>query len=70
MKQKKQPAKAVGMHPGTTKTELGEDYWKSRPKDYSRELEEAVEHVLSVVEKSEESQRGRVRDWAGEEVIW
>jgi NAD(P)-dependent dehydrogenase (short-subunit alcohol dehydrogenase family) len=69
LKQKKLPAMAVGMHPGTMKTEMSKDFWKSGPKDHSREPEEAAEHVLGVVEKLEENQRGRVWDWAGEEVI-
>jgi len=34
------------------------------------EPEETAEHVLGVVERLEENQRGRVWDWAGEEVIW
>ena len=70
LKQKKLPAMAVGMHPGTMKTELSKDFWKSTPKHHLREPEEAAEHVLGVVERLEENQRGRVWDWAGEEVIW
>ena len=44
LKQKKQPTMTVGMHPGTMKTELSENLWKSRPKDHLREPKEAAEH--------------------------
>ena len=70
LKQTKRPAMAVAMHPGTMKTELSKDFWKSVPKDHLREPEEAAERVLGVVERLEEGQRGRVWDWAGKEVIW
>ena len=70
LKQKKLPAMAVGIHPGTMRTELSKDFWRSTPKDRLREPEEAAEYVLDVVERLEESQRGRVWDWAGSEVIW
>ena len=70
LKQKKLPAMAVGVHPGTVKTELSRDFWKSTPRDRLREPEEAAERVLDVVEKLGEDQRGRVWDWAGNEVIW
>ena len=70
LKQKKRPAMAVGIHPGTMKTELSKDFWKSAPKDQLREPEEAAKHVLDVVERLEEDQRGRVLDWAGNEVVW
>lgn len=70
LKQTNRPAMAVGIHPGTMKTELSRDFWNSTPKNHLRGPEEAAEHVLSVVEKLEEGQRGRVWDWAGKEVIW
>ena len=70
LKQTKRPAMAVGIHPGTMKTELSKDFWKSTPKDHLREPEEAAEHVLGVVQRLEEGQRGRVWDWAGKEVVW
>ncbi|KAF9647050.1 NAD(P)-binding protein [Thelephora ganbajun] len=70
LKQTKRPAMAVGIHPGTMKTELSRGFWKSAPKDRLREPEEAAEHVLSVVERLEEDQRGRVWDWAGKEIVW
>ena len=70
LKQKNLPAMAVGIHPGTMKTELSKDFWKSTPKDRLREPDEAAERVLGVVERLGEDQRGRVWDWAGEEVVW
>ena len=68
--QKKRPAMAVGIHPGTMKTDLSRNFWKSTPRDQLREPEEAAERVLDVVGKLEEDQRGRVWDWAGNEVVW
>jgi len=68
--QKKRPAMAVGVHPGTMKTELSRGFWKSTPRDQLREPEEAAERVLDVVGKLGEGQRGRVWDWAGNEVVW
>ena len=70
LKQKNLPAMAVGIHPGTMKTELSRDFWGSTPKGHLHEPEEAAEHVLGVVERLEEDQRGRVWDWAGKEVVW
>ena len=61
---------AVGIHPGTMKTELSKGFWKSTPSDQLREPEEAAEYVLDIVGKLEEGQRGRVWDWAGNEVVW
>jgi len=68
--QKKRPAVAVGIHPGTMKTELSRDFWKTTPRDRLRGPEEAAERVLDVVGKLGEGQRGRVWDWAGNEVVW
>ncbi|KAF9782605.1 hypothetical protein BJ322DRAFT_1110487 [Thelephora terrestris] len=70
LKQTKRPAMAVGIHPGTMKTELSRDFWKSTPKDLIREPEEAAEHVLGVVEELREDQRGKVWDWAGKRIVW
>ena len=70
LKQKNLPAMAVGIHPGTMKTELSKDFRGSTPKGHLHEPEEAAEHVLGVVERLEEDQRGRVWDWAGKEVVW
>ena len=70
LKQTKRPAMAVGIHPGTMKTELSKEFWKSTPGDQIREPEEAAERVLGVVERLGEEQRGKVWDWAGKEVIW
>ena len=68
--QKKRPAMAVGVHPGTMKTDLSRGFWRSTPGDQLREPEEAAERVLDVVGKLGEGQRGRVWDWAGNEVVW
>ena len=70
LKQTKRPAMAVAIHPGTMKTDLSKDFWNSVPASQLREPEEAAGRVLDVVEKLKEDQRGKVWDWAGEEVAW
>ena len=70
LQQTKRPAMAVGIHPGTMRTDLSKSFWKSVPDDQIREPEEAAERVLGVVERLREDQRGRVWDWAGKEVEW
>jgi NAD(P)-dependent dehydrogenase (short-subunit alcohol dehydrogenase family) len=70
LQQKRQPAIAVGIHPGTMKTELSKDFWNSAPMGRLWEPEEAAERVLTVVEGLNEHSRGRVWDWAGKEVVW
>ena len=70
LEQKKRHAMAVGIHPGTMKTELSKDFWKSTPEDQLREPEEAAKSVLDIVGTLEKGQRGGVWDWAGNEVVW
>ena len=61
---------AVGIHPGTMKTELSKDFWKSAPGGRLWEPNEAAERVLMVVRGLDEYNRGRLRDWVGKEVVW
>ena len=60
---------AVGIHPRTMRTELSKDFWNSAPGGRLWEPDEAAECVLMVVRGVDEYNRGRVWDWAGEEVV-
>lgn len=67
MRKKKPSSIAVGVHPGTVKTNLSKDFWNT-PK--LLEPEEAADNVVKVVESLTESDRGKVWDWAGKQVPW
>jgi NAD(P)-dependent dehydrogenase (short-subunit alcohol dehydrogenase family) len=60
----------VGLHPGTVKTDLSRGYWKSANKDEVFEAQDAAENLVNVVENLQTRQRGKVWDWAGEEIPW
>lgn len=62
-------AMCVGVHPGTTKTDLSKGYWDSVPKDRLHTPEEAAQHVVDVVNGLKEDQRGRLWDWEGKEIL-
>ena len=70
LKQTKRPAMAIGIHPGTMRTDLSKSFLNSVPRGQIHEPEEAAEHVLGVVERLREDQRGRVWDWTNKEVVW
>ncbi|KDQ64804.1 hypothetical protein JAAARDRAFT_145930 [Jaapia argillacea MUCL 33604] len=70
---KKVPAIAVGVHPGTVKTDLSKDFWEGVEKKKGGKLfepDEAAEKVAGVVETLGWEERGRVWDWKGEAVPW
>lgn len=60
----------VGVHPGTVKTDLSKGYWKSAAKDEVFEPQDAAENLVNVVGNLQARQRGKVWDWAGEEIPW
>lgn len=60
----------VGVHPGTVKTDLSRGYWKSATKNEVFEAQDAAENLVNVVENLQTKQRGKVWDWAGEEIPW
>lgn len=66
---KKTPAICVGVHPGTVKTGLSKDFWGGVQKEKLFEPEYAAEQLAQVVDGLSQSQRGRVWDWAGKEVM-
>ncbi|PFH52665.1 hypothetical protein AMATHDRAFT_139803 [Amanita thiersii Skay4041] len=63
-------AMCVGIHPGTVKTDLSQDFWESVGKNKLFEPLEAAKNVARVIEQVRLDQRGRVWDWAGTEVPW
>ena len=65
---KKLPALAVGVHPGTVKTDLSRDFWKSVKPEKLFSPEYAAERLAGVVGGLRRDQRGKVWDWKGEEV--
>ncbi|MCJ1311245.1 hypothetical protein MMC25_004916 [Agyrium rufum] len=61
-------AMCVALHPGTVKTGLSEDFWKTTPKEKLFEPEFAAESLLGVVRGLRMEDRGRVWDWEGKEI--
>ncbi|KAF5322532.1 hypothetical protein D9619_000985 [Psilocybe cf. subviscida] len=70
LQQGKIPAMAVGLHPGTVKTDLSKGFWDSSPREGVFEPEDAAANLVDVVENLKTSQRGKVWDWAGQEIPW
>ncbi|KAJ3556682.1 hypothetical protein NP233_g11921 [Leucocoprinus birnbaumii] len=66
----KNQAICVGLHPGTVKTDLSRGYWKSAAKNEVFEAQDAAANLVNVVENLQTRQRGKVWDWAGEEIPW
>ncbi|KAF9449932.1 C factor cell-cell signaling protein [Macrolepiota fuliginosa MF-IS2] len=60
----------VGVHPGTVKTDLSKGYWKSAAKQELFDPQDAAENLVNVVENLQTRQRGKIWDWAGEEIPW
>jgi NAD(P)-dependent dehydrogenase (short-subunit alcohol dehydrogenase family) len=68
LRQRKMPAIAVGVHPGTVKTNLSREFWGGVAEGKLFEPEYAAERLASVVDALGENARGRVWDWKGEEI--
>jgi NAD(P)-dependent dehydrogenase (short-subunit alcohol dehydrogenase family) len=66
----KTKAICVGIHPGTVKTDLSKDYWSSANVKDLFEPEDAAEKVADVVAGLTTAQRGKIWDWAGNQVLW
>ncbi|EXJ62541.1 hypothetical protein A1O7_02979 [Cladophialophora yegresii CBS 114405] len=61
-------AMCIGLHPGTVKTGLSEEFWESTAKEKLFSPEFAAERLLGVVEGLEEANGGRCWDWQGKEI--
>jgi len=70
LQQHKHPAMCVAMHPGTVKTDLSKDFWKSTEKDKLFEPQDAAAKMIDVVESLSNEQRGQFWDWAGKRIQW
>ncbi|KAF8974619.1 C factor cell-cell signaling protein [Flammula alnicola] len=70
LEQQKMQAIAVGVHPGTVKTDLSRGFWESAAKKELFEPMDAATNLVDVVGNLSTSQRGKVWDWAGQEVPW
>ncbi|KAI5809888.1 hypothetical protein DFH27DRAFT_589539 [Peziza echinospora] len=73
LEQKHIPAMAVGMHPGTVKTNLGKAlFWRGVEMDPGKTLfmpAEAARNVVGVARGLGVDKRGRCWDWKGEEIL-
>ena len=65
---KRLPAMAVGVHPGTMKTDLSKDFWRGVSAEKLFSPEYAAAKLAEVVDGLRAEQRGRVWDWKGDEV--
>ncbi|KIW16673.1 hypothetical protein PV08_03861 [Exophiala spinifera] len=62
-------AMCVGLHPGTVKTSLSEEFWQSTPKEKLFSPEFSAERLIDVVVNHlKEDGRGKCWDWDGKEI--
>ncbi|MCJ1393138.1 hypothetical protein MMC18_006010 [Xylographa bjoerkii] len=61
-------ALCVGLHPGTVRTGLSREFWKSTPRERLFEPEWAAGKLVDVVRGVGVQGRGRCWDWKGEEI--
>ena len=62
-------AMSVGLHPGTVKTGLSEEFWGSTPKEKLFSPEFSAERLCEVVKGRREGDRGKCWAWDGEEIL-
>jgi NAD(P)-dependent dehydrogenase (short-subunit alcohol dehydrogenase family) len=61
-------AMAVGLHPGTVKTDLSKEFWNNVDKEKLFEKEWVADTLLDVVRRMDLKARGRCWDWDTKEV--
>ncbi|KIX98236.1 uncharacterized protein Z520_06316 [Fonsecaea multimorphosa CBS 102226] len=61
-------AMCVGLHPGTVKTSLSQEFWNSTPREKLFSPEFSAQRLIDVVNGLEESSRGKCWDWNGQEI--
>ncbi|KAK5064702.1 hypothetical protein LTR84_000536 [Exophiala bonariae] len=61
-------AMCIGLHPGTVKTGLSEQFWESTPKEKLFSAEFSAERLIEVVNGVDESGRGKCWDWNAKEI--
>ncbi|KAJ3856916.1 hypothetical protein EV368DRAFT_71348 [Lentinula lateritia] len=69
LQMKKTTAMCVGIHPGTLRTDLSKDFWSSSSVNRLFDPEEAAKNIINVVQGLDETKRGKIWDWKGEEVL-
>ncbi|KAL5113889.1 hypothetical protein ACEQ8H_008239 [Pleosporales sp. CAS-2024a] len=62
-------AMAVGLHPGTVKTDLSKEFWGNVKKDKLFEKEWVAEQLVDVVKRVGVEGRGKCWDWEGKEIL-
>lgn len=62
-------AMAVGLHPGTVKTEFSKEFWGGVKEGKLFEKEFSAERLVEVVRGVGVDGRGRCWDWEGKEVL-
>ncbi|KAG5654491.1 hypothetical protein H0H81_001990 [Sphagnurus paluster] len=70
LQMKKSQAICVGVHPGTVRTDLSKNFWKSVPTSQLFEPEDAAQKLINVVGKLGIEDRGKIWDWAGKQIPW
>ncbi|KAJ3892480.1 NAD(P)-binding protein [Lentinula edodes] len=68
LQMKNTTAMCVGIHPGTLRTDLSKDFWSSSSVNRLFDPEEAAKNIIDVVQRLDETKRGKIWDWKGEEV--
>lgn len=66
--QSSENAMCVGLHPGTVKTGLSEEFWESTPKEKLFSPEFSAERLIDVVNGLGQDGRGKCWDWDGKEI--
>ncbi|EXJ80022.1 hypothetical protein A1O3_08308 [Capronia epimyces CBS 606.96] len=61
-------AMCIGLHPGTVKTGLSEEFWGSTPQERLFSPEFSAEKMIDVIRRLQQDGRGRCWDWGGKEV--
>lgn len=62
-------AMCIGLHPGTVKTSLSEEFWNSTPAEKLFSPEFSAERLVTVINALQSSNgRGRCWDWQGTEI--
>jgi NAD(P)-dependent dehydrogenase (short-subunit alcohol dehydrogenase family) len=67
--QKRIPAIAIGVHPGTVRTDLSKDFWGGVKEGKLFEPDYAAERLAEVVDALQDAQRGRIWDWNSKEIL-
>ena len=61
-------AMAVGLHPGTVRTDLSKEFWASTPQEKLFEPAFSAERLVGVLSSLDEGGRGKCWDWKHEEI--